>query len=128
MDAVFIGAEGLATNEFWAITGEAGAGTLFTYAPEVKTRPAAQDALKQIVATGAEPDNFAFYYYAAVQVLASAIEEAKSADPGDVADVMHEKTFDTVVGEMAFDEKGDLKAPEYVFYEWRDGKYTLAGF
>ena len=128
VDAVFIGAEGLATNEFWAITGEAGAGTLFTYAPEVKTRPAAQDALKQIVATGAEPDNFAFYYYAAVQVLASAIEEAKSADPGDVADVMHEKTFDTVVGEMAFDEKGDLKAPEYVFYEWRDGKYTLAQF
>lgn len=124
----FLGAEGIATNEFWAITGEAGAGTLFTYAPEVKTRPAAQEAIKVMRAKdpSIEPDNFSFYYFAAVQVIAQAIERAKSAEPDAIATALRDKPFMTVVGEMAFDDKGDLKAPEYVFYEWKDGRYAPA--
>ena len=32
----------------------------------------------------------------------------------------------TIVGKTSFDAKGDLKAPDWVFYEWRRGTYTLA--
>ena len=32
-------------------------------------------------------------------------------------------TFNTVLGEVKFDDKGDVTLPGYVFYEWKDGKY-----
>ena len=122
--------EATSAAEFWNITGAAGAGTLFTYAPEVKTQPGAAEAIaaiKEVAGANADPDNFAFYYYAAVQVLAEAMKQAGSAEPEKVAEVLHKTpSFSTVVGPMAFDEKGDLKAPAYVFYEWRDGKYAPA--
>jgi branched-chain amino acid transport system substrate-binding protein len=62
-----------------------------------------------------------------VQVLAEAMKRAGSAEPDAVAEALHGgEPFSTVVGPMAFDEKGDLKAPSYAFYEWRDGRYAPA--
>jgi branched-chain amino acid transport system substrate-binding protein len=28
-----------------------------------------------------------------------------------------------VLGKIGFDENGDVTAPGYVFYEWKNGKY-----
>jgi branched-chain amino acid transport system substrate-binding protein len=125
---VFVAGEAMASTEFWAIAREAANGTLFTYAPEVKTRPQAQEAVKamQAIDTGADPDNFAFYYYAAVQALAEAIDKAGADTAQPVAKALRSGSFATIVGDLTFDRKGDLTAPEYVFYEWRDGKYARA--
>ncbi len=125
--ADFIAGEVISTAEYYAITGAAGEGTLFTNAPEIKQRESARAAKKAIQALGvSEPDNFAFYYYAAVEALAAAIAEAKSTKPEAVATALHRGEFFTIVGKTAFDAKGDLKAPDWVFYEWRRGTYTLA--
>ena len=32
-------------------------------------------------------------------------------------------SFDTVLGDVKFDAKGDVALPGYVFYEWKNGKY-----
>ena len=35
--------------------------------------------------------------------------------------------FPTVLGELSFNEKGDITRPDYIMYEWRkgdDGKYS----
>jgi branched-chain amino acid transport system substrate-binding protein len=29
-----------------------------------------------------------------------------------------------VIGKLTYDNKGDLTAPNYVFYIWKDGKYA----
>ncbi|MEK0083357.1 branched-chain amino acid ABC transporter substrate-binding protein [Benzoatithermus flavus] len=130
LEAQFVSGEATSAAEFWQITGPAGNGTLFTYAPEVKSQPGAAEAIKaikEVAGPNADPDNFAFYYYAAVQILAQAIEKAGSAEPEAVAEALHgTPSFATVVGPMAFDAKGDLKAPAYAFYEWRDGRYAPA--
>jgi branched-chain amino acid transport system substrate-binding protein len=31
--------------------------------------------------------------------------------------------FNTVLGKIGFDKKGDVTAPGYVMYEWKKGKY-----
>ena len=31
--------------------------------------------------------------------------------------------FNTVLGTIGFDKKGDVTAPGYVMYEWKNGKY-----
>ncbi|WP_119462082.1 branched-chain amino acid ABC transporter substrate-binding protein [Rhodospirillaceae bacterium SYSU D60014] len=125
-DLQLIAADGLATDEYWAIAGEAGEGTLFTFSPDPKRNPEITSILEELRAEGPEPDNFTLYHYAAVQILAQAIEEAGSADPEAVAEALHSGTFDTIVGTMQFDERGDLTKPDYVFYEWKDGSYDYA--
>jgi branched-chain amino acid transport system substrate-binding protein len=32
--------------------------------------------------------------------------------------------FDTVLGNISFDAKGDVAAPGYVVYKWSNGKYA----
>jgi branched-chain amino acid transport system substrate-binding protein len=63
-----------------------------------------------------------------VQIIKQAAEQAKSLDPKKVAAVMHSGTpFHTVLGDIAFDKKGDRTTVDYVWYVWKkgpDGKIT----
>jgi branched-chain amino acid transport system substrate-binding protein len=128
-DGAFVAGEAMSAAEYYTITGPAGDGTLFTNAPEVKTRPAAQEAARHIMALGSgEPDNFAFYHYAAIETLAAAMEAAKSDKPDAVIAALRRGTYETTIGTVSFDAKGDLKAPEWAFYEWRAGTYAPATF
>lgn len=129
LDAVFVGGDGLSSSEFWAITGEAGEGTLFTFTPDASTNPAAKEAVEAFKADGkGDADNFAYYYYAAAQVLTQAMAKAGSADPEAVTKALRDNTFETVAGPMDFDAKGDLTAPAFVFYQWSAGKPKPAAF
>jgi branched-chain amino acid transport system substrate-binding protein len=130
LKATFVSGEAMGTPEFWAIAGQAANGTLFTNTPDVSGTPAAATARQAIAQRDATvpPDNFAFYNYAGIEALAAAIERAKSIAPKAVAAALRQGPIQTVVGLLAFDAKGDLKAPEYVFFEWRDGAYKPAGF
>jgi branched-chain amino acid transport system substrate-binding protein len=41
---------------------------------------------------------------------------------------MHAGKWDTVLGPISFDKKGDITVIDYVFYAWRkDGTYGEAG-
>ena len=43
-------------------------------------------------------------------------------DVAKIRDLLKKEKFNTVLGEVGFDAKGDVTAPGYVFYEWKDGK------
>jgi len=36
---------------------------------------------------------------------------------------MNDGSFNTVLGSLEFDDKGDVTLPGYVFYQWKGGKY-----
>jgi branched-chain amino acid transport system substrate-binding protein len=137
--APLMGGDGITDDEFAAIAGAGAEGTLMTFSPDPRTNP----ANKQIVELfrtkrGFEPQAYTLYSYASVQVIKQAAEEAKSLDPKKVSDVMKSgKKFNTVLGEISFDRKGDLsndgyviggkKKDRYVLYTWKkgpDGKIT----
>jgi branched-chain amino acid transport system substrate-binding protein len=124
----FVAGEAMSAAEYYAITGPAGDGTLFTNAPEVKTRAAAQEAARHITMMGGEPDNFAFYHYAAIETIAAAMEAAKSDKADAVIAALRRGSYETTIGTVSFDDKGDLKAPEWTFYEWRAGRYAAVSF
>ena len=49
-------------------------------------------------------------------------EKAKSLDPKKVAEAMHSGTpFHTVIGDIAYDKKGDRTTVDYVWYVWKKG-------
>lgn len=120
---VFAG-DAFVTNEFWAIAGKAAEGVLMTFGPDPRKKPEAEKAVKALRASGYEPEGYTLYAYAAVQVLADAIKAAASPDTAKAIPIMHKDSFKTVLGDVSFDAKGDVKAPAYVIYKWSNGSYA----
>lgn len=123
MDTVLISGDALVTDEYWSITGDAGSGTLMTFSPDPRKNPDAAPLVEKFRAKGIEPEGYVLYTYAAMQAWAQAAEAAGSTDYDAVVKALNEGTFKTVLGELSFDDKGDVTLPGYVFYEWKDGKY-----
>ena len=123
MSTKLISGDALVTAEYWDITGDAGEGTLMTFSPDPRNNPAAADVVKEFKAAGIEPEGYVLYSYAALQVFEQAANQAGSNDPAKVLKVMRKGKFDTVIGSLSFDKKGDVSLPGYVFYEWSKGKY-----
>ena len=115
--------DALVTQEYWAITGPAGEGTLMTFSPDPRKSPAAAEVVKKFEAAGINPEGYVLYTYAAIQVWKQAAEAAKSTDPAKVLPALQSGKFKTVLGELSFDKKGDVSLPGYVVYEWKGGKY-----
>ncbi len=126
--AVLMGGDGIASQEFAAIAGPGVEGTLMTFPPDPRLRPEAAAVVKEFEAKNYNPETYTLYSYAAVQVIRQGIEKAKSVDPAAVAKALHGGgPFKTVVGDLSFDNKGDVTRADYVVYQWRkgaDGKIT----
>jgi branched-chain amino acid transport system substrate-binding protein len=122
-----MGGDALLVEEFWAITGPAGEGTLVTFSPDPRLLPQNADLVKYYRSQKYEPETYTLYSYASVQAWAQAAEKAKSLDPAKVEAVLKSgQKFDTVIGSVGFDAKGDVVGPTYVVYVWKNGKYTYA--
>ncbi len=65
--------------------------------------------------------------YAAFQIFAEAVKMAQSFDATKVAAAMHSKTFTTIIGDVAFDDKGERIQPAFATYQWIDGKLKMTG-
>ena len=66
--APFMGADGIADEEFAAIAGPGAEGTLMTFGPDARKRPEAKDIVAKFRAKNFEPQAYTLYSYAAVQV------------------------------------------------------------
>ncbi|WP_265517789.1 branched-chain amino acid ABC transporter substrate-binding protein [Nitratireductor luteus] len=123
MDTVLVSGDALVTDEYWAITGDAGEGTLMTFSPDPRKNEIAKPVVDALLAAGKTAEGYALYTYAAIQAWAQAVNTAGSTDYDAVVAALNDGTFETVLGELSFDEKGDVTLPGYVFYEWKDGQY-----
>ena len=123
MKTKLISGDALVTAEYWQITGDAGEGTLMTFSPDPRNNPEAAPLVKKFKAAGIEPEGYVLYSYAALQVFEQAATQAGSVDRKKVLKAMKKGKFNTVLGTLSFDKKGDVSLPGYVFYEWSKGNY-----
>jgi branched-chain amino acid transport system substrate-binding protein len=123
MKTQLVSGDALVTNEYWSITGDAGEGTLMTFSPDPRKNPGVEDLVAKFRAKDIEPEGYVLYTYAAIQAWAQAAENAKSVDTDKVIDALNSGKFDTVLGNLSFDQKGDVTLPGYVWYEWKNGSY-----
>jgi len=127
LQAQMVSEDALVTAEFWSIAGPAGEGTLMTFQPDPRKLDSAKGVVEKFTAAGYDPEGYTLYTYAALQVWKAAAEAAGSTDTKAVADAIRGKTFSTVIGELTYDDKGDVLDPEYVWYIWTDGSYKEQG-
>jgi branched-chain amino acid transport system substrate-binding protein len=124
MKAQMISGDALATNEFWSITGPAGEGMLFTFGPDPRKKPTAAAVVKKFKDKGIDPEGYTLYTYAALQVWSLAAAKAGTTDAKKVAATIKAGKWDTVLGPIAYDKKGDITVIDYVFYVWKNGTYS----
>lgn len=124
MDLQLVSGDALVTDEYWAITGDAGEGTLMTFSPDPRAYPEAAAVVKALEGAGKTTEGYVLYTYAAIQAWAQAATAAKSVEFDAINGALAEGKFNTVLGELSFDDKGDVTLPGYVFYKWHDGKYS----
>lgn len=124
MKVTLVGGDALVTKEFWQIAGKAGEGTLMTFPPDARKRPSAKQVVDEFKLSNYDPEGYTLYTYAAIQVWADAAKKVGSTDAHKIADALHSgQTFQTVLGPLAFNKKGDITQAGYVFYVWKDGNY-----
>jgi branched-chain amino acid transport system substrate-binding protein len=126
MNTQLISGDALATSEYWSITGPLGQGTKMTFGLDPTKDPANAKIVQKFVDKGVKPEGYTLYTYAAVQVWADAVRKAGSTETDKVVAALRDTAFNTVLGPIAFDGKGDVKQPTYVMYEWKDGKFDYA--
>jgi hypothetical protein len=114
--------DALATDEYLAVAGDAGEGTLLTFSPDPRKHPAAAEVVRKFNDQGVDPAGYVLYSYAAVQVWAQAVEAAGSTALGPVLRRLRSGRSDTVLGRIRFDAKGDVVGPSYVLYRWSGGR------
>ncbi|HZT25321.1 MAG TPA: branched-chain amino acid ABC transporter substrate-binding protein [Pseudolabrys sp.] len=126
--APLMGGDGITSDEYAAVGGPGVEGTLMTYGPDPRNRPEAKAVVEEFRKKNFEPEAYTLYSYAAVQIFKQAAEAAKSLDPKKVAAEMHSgKHFNTVIGDISYDKKGDITRLDYVVYIWKkdpSGKIT----
>ncbi|MBN9038151.1 MAG: branched-chain amino acid ABC transporter substrate-binding protein [Rhizobiales bacterium] len=123
MNTVLVSGDALVTDEYWAITGAAGEGTLMTFSPDPRKNPEAAPVVEKMTKAGKPTEGYSLYTYASIQAWAQAATTAKSTDFDAVVKALDDGKFKTVLGELEFNDKGDVTLPGYVVYEWKDGKY-----
>lgn len=62
------------------------------------------------------------FSYAAMQVLEQAITATNSLDDGKLADHIHKNTFKTIVGDIAFDQRGEWAKPRVLMVQFQNVK------
>jgi branched-chain amino acid transport system substrate-binding protein len=95
-----------------------------TFDSDPRKNPAAADVVRRFAAQNYDPEGYTLLSYAAVQVFAEAAKRANGTALNGLVSNMHGRSFDTVIGRLTYDNKGDLTQPNYVFYIWKDGKYA----
>ncbi|MEP3278181.1 MAG: branched-chain amino acid ABC transporter substrate-binding protein [Stappiaceae bacterium] len=120
-----IAGDSLFTDDFWLAAGDAGEGTLVAAALDPRTLPANTPLSVKFRENEVEPEGYVYYAYAAVEAWAEAVRAAGSSEYEAVVEQLNSGTYDTVLGEMSFDDKGDTSLPSFVFYRWQNGNLTI---
>jgi branched-chain amino acid transport system substrate-binding protein len=118
LKTVLMAGDALADKEFASITGPAGEGTLFTFGPDPRKKPTAKAIVEKFRAKNIDPEGYTLYTYAAIQVWSGAVKKAGTTDPKKVMDAIKAGSWDTVIGTLQYDAKGDIKQIDYVVYKW----------
>jgi branched-chain amino acid transport system substrate-binding protein len=120
----FVSGDAMATEELGLIAGPAADGTIFTFVADPRRNPEAASVVERFRAENFEPLAYTLLTYAAAQVWAQAVEKAGTSRTDAVSAALRDHQFDTVLGRIDFDEKGDLTTQTWVWYVWKGSEYV----
>ena len=124
--APLFGADALQTQEFATLAGNDANGVMFTSLGDARKQPEAAQLVDEFHKAGFEPEGYTLYSYAAVQLWAQGATHAGTTDAAKVAQTLRSAYWNTVLGPLSFDAKGDVAQQLYVWYVFHNGQYEMA--
>jgi branched-chain amino acid transport system substrate-binding protein len=126
-DLQMIGSDALSTEYFRQVAGPAAMGVKFVSYADPRTNEDAAALVEKFRANGYEPEGLTLYSYAGVQVWSKAVEKTGTVEAKAVAAALRTHQFDTILGTIGFDDKGDVYGYEpFAWYVWQQDNYAPA--
>lgn len=125
----FMGPEGVGNPDINAIAGDSVAGMLVTLPADFTQDPSNEALVKAFKDKGRDPGGaFQMTAYAAALSIAEGIKNVGKDDPIAVAEYLHKNQVKTPIGEISWNEQGDLNEFKFDVFEWHpDGSKTIFG-
>ncbi len=121
------GPDTLLADQFWEASGPAGEGTLVSFPSDPTLSRPAKALAADMKLLGEAPDGPALASYAASQLYFSAAGGRSHSGLGIAAALKSGDSFETILGPMSFDAKGDAQALRFSWFSWNNGVYqTIA--
>jgi branched-chain amino acid transport system substrate-binding protein len=121
----FLSGDGTIVEGFLSTAGPKATKVYLTFGPDFKKIPSAQAFLTKYRSLHGQEGPYSVYGYDAANILFSAMEKAGSTDVAQVSAALRATRFDTCLGPVEFNEKGDLKQPNYIIWTVENGNYTV---
>lgn len=122
LDLVMVGGDGLQNSDLPAIVGPLADRIYFTFSPDATRIPGTAGVVRYLRGQGIAVEGYTLYAYAQIQVLAEGVRRAGGQGAAEVAAALRAGPVPSIVGDIAFDAKGDNRAPGYVLYRWSGGE------
>jgi branched-chain amino acid transport system substrate-binding protein len=123
LTADYLSGDGVIDPKFVEIAGKAAEGAFLTFSPDPKTIAGAEDFLKNYSARYGEPGPYSIYAYDAANVLLHAIQQAQGLDGRKITEAIRTLAHQGALGELRWDEKGDVLQSPYVIWVTEEGKF-----
>ena len=129
INAKFMGGDGVCTESLPKLAGAAAVTGNVTCAEAGGVTGAEQKAMDDFSARYQKKYNdsvklYAPYVYDAVMTMATAMQQANSAQPAKYLPVLQKIKYQGVTGLISFDAKGDIKDGSLTLFNYNDGKKT----
>ncbi|MBI2902797.1 MAG: branched-chain amino acid ABC transporter substrate-binding protein [Candidatus Methylomirabilis oxyfera] len=125
MKAAFVSGDGVWQKEYIEIAGKAAEGAFVTFTPDqMKIKEAHGVIRRHKEKFGSDVGAYTVYSYVAANILLDAIAATKSTEGTKIADHIRKTKWNTALGTIQFDKKGDVLVSPYVVWEVRDGKFV----
>ena len=120
LDVRFMGPEGVGNPDINAIAGAAVDGMLVTLPADFTQDPANADIVKAFKDKNRDPGGaFQLTAFAATTAIAEGIKGAGEDDPTKVAAWLRENSVQTPIGEISWDDEGDLENFRFDIFTWK---------
>ncbi len=121
----FMSGDGVIDPKFIEIAGaDAAEGTYLTFSPDPETIPTAKAFIEGYNKKFGPLGPYSIYAYDAANILLKAIDAGKTTDGGAVIEKLHSMEFSGALGNIKFDDKGDVTVAPYVVWITKGGKFV----
>lgn len=122
--ALFMGGDGIMGPEFINIAGSSANEVYATFGPDMSNVLSAKTFIESYKKFYGAPGPYSIYAYVAANILLTAIKDSGHLNPAAIIQYLHTHSFDTALGTIEFDKKGDVVHSPYVIWRVKDGKWV----
>ncbi len=122
--ASFISGDGLKDPSFIKIGGKYAEGYFVSSPSDISNIPATKEVTAALKERNQQPGNFGLQAHAAITTIFHAIEKSESTEAAKLAAVLRSDSVSTTLGEISYDDKGDVVGSGFAIYQVTNGQFN----